>query len=433
VAEQPSLMKVAVRFALDSGLNMTLRGLTLVSKFFLLVYLAKVLPPEQLGVYGLFTVTIGYALYLMGLDFYTYAQREMLSLPKSAWGGIIRNQFMFYALVYLVVLQLLLLVFVAGLLPWQMLGWFYLLLTLEHLSQELCRLLVACGKVTMANVTLFFRGGAWVFAVVLIFWTNPEMHGLTAIWAGWSVGVAVSIVIALMGVRKVVGPMPENTVTDWRWVQRGLKTASLFLVGTLAIRGLFTFDRYFLDLYAGKSAVGVYSFYMGIANAMMAFADAGVISRLYPRIVAAFRGGRYEEYRQYLKKLAGGIVLLFVTFSLGLFVTIGPVLHYIGRDVYLEQIATLWILLAAMGVYTLGLVPHYALYARGADRSVVVASVLAVVVFVCMTLYLTPQGGATGMALSLLVGVGCLGAMKVAFNLRAGKSEKYQPDNDDDN
>ncbi|MDD2338167.1 MAG: oligosaccharide flippase family protein [Geobacteraceae bacterium] len=413
------MMKAAARFAFDSGVNIALRGLTLASKFFLLVYLAKVLAPEQLGIYGLFTVTVSYALYLLGLDFYTFAQREMLSLPHKEWGGIIRNQFMFYAVVYLFVLPLLLLVFVAGWLPWQMTGWFYLILTLEHLSQELCRLLVVFSKVTLANVTLFFRGGAWVFAVMLLFWTKPELSNLTAIWVGWSVGVAISIVIAIFAVRKAVGPSTEKSITDWRWMRRGLKVAVQFLLGTLALRGLFTFDRYFLDLYDGKTSVGVYSFYMGIANALLGFADAGVISKLYPRIVATYRSGRYDEYRQNLIKLAISIIFLFVVFSFGLFVTINPVLHYIGREVYLEQINTLWILVGAMGVYCLGLVPHYALYAQSADRSVVVASVLSVFVFVVAAFYLTPYGGASGTSLAVLLGVGCLGTLKVFFYIRS--------------
>lgn len=406
---------IVISFALDGGLNMGLRGLTLASKFFLMIYLAKVVSPEQLGVYGLFTVTISYTLYLLGLDFYTYAQREMLSLPQTQWGGIIRNQFMFYAVVYLFVLPLLLLVFVAGLLPWQMIGWFYLLLTLEHMSQELCRLLVACGKVTFANVTIFFRGGAWAFAVVALFLANPTMHGLTAIWAGWSVGVAISIVIAVYGVHSIICTMPEKAVTDWRWVRRGLKVAAQFLIGTLALRGLFTFDRYFLDLYSGKSAVGVYSFYMSFANATMAFADAGIISRLYPRIVAAYRLGRYEEYRQHLNKLAVGIVVLYVTFSVALFVTLKPVLRYIGREVYINQITTLWVLLAAMGVYSLGLVPHYALYARGSDRAITLTSIFSLFVFLGTAVCLTQNNGPTGMALSVLAGVGCLGFLKVCI------------------
>lgn len=429
MTEQIGTLKSATRFALDSIVNVSLRGLTLASKFILLVYLARVLPPEQLGVYGLFTVTIIYALYLLGLDFYTYAQREMLSLPRAEWGGLIRNQFMFYAVVYLVVLPLLLLVFVVGWLPWQMIGWFYILLTLEHLSQELGRLLVACGKILLVNVALFFRGGAWIFAVVAIFNANSELHCLTVIWAGWSVGVLISIVIAIIGVRTSIGPMPENALTDWRWVRRGLKVAAQFLLGTLALRGLFTFDRYFLDLYVGKSAVGVYSFFMSIANALLAFADAGVISRLYPRIVAAYRTGRYVEYKMQLKKLTFGIIVLLVSFSICLFIAIDPVLLYIGRQVYIEQTLTLWVLLAAMGTFCLGMIPHYVLYARHCDRSIAVASILSLVVFLGAAICLTPNSGATGMATSVLIGVGSLGLIKMVFIMKVERSAKITSHN----
>lgn len=403
----------AVRFALDSGVNMALRGLTLASKFILMVYLAKIISPEQLGVYGLFTTTISYALYLLGLDFYTYAQREMFSLPRTQWAGIIRSQFMFYGLVYLFVLPLLLLIFIAGWLPWQMVGWFYVLLSFEHFSQELCRLLVAFGKVTLANVTLFFRGGAWVFAVIALLTASPKTHGLTAVWAGWSIGVAISVVIAILGVRGVIGPLPEKTVTDWRWVRRGLKVATQFFIGTLALRGLFTFDRYFLNLKVGKSAVGVYSFYMTFANAMMAFADAGVISRLYPRIVAAYRVGKYEVYRQNLKEMAVGILSLYLSFSFALFVVIKPVMRFIGREEYISQITTLWVLLAAMGLYSLGLVPHYALYAQGSDRAITVASILSLILFTGSAILLAPSYGIIGVALSVFAGVVCLGGVKV--------------------
>lgn len=394
-------------------MNMALRGLTLASKFFLMVYLAKVLPPEQLGVYGLSTVTISYALFFCGLDFYIYAQREMFSLPRDQWGGIIRNQFVFYGVVYIIVLPLLLLVFVAKVLPWQMLGWFYLLLTLEHLSQELSRLLVACGKVTLTNVVLFFRGGAWIFAAIEVYKYKPDMNELWPIWVGWSCGVALSILIAVFAVRRIVGQFPKNLPVDWQWIRRGLKTAGQYLLGTLALRGLFTFDRYFLDLYAGKSAVGVYSFYMSFANAMMSFTDAGIVSKMYPLIVASYRTGRHEEYRQNLKKMATGLVVLYAGFTFVLVVTIKPVLGYIERDVYINQISVLWLLLAAMGAYGLGLVPHYAMYARGNDRPLLLANLLAISVFLVAAICLVPVGGPIGMALVLLIGMSSLGLTKL--------------------
>lgn len=406
------------RAMLDSGLNMALRGLTLASKFFLMVYLAKVLPPEQLGVYGLFTVTISYALYFCGLDFYTYAQREMLSLPRDQWGGVVRNQFAFYGVVYLFVLPLLLLVFVAGVLPWQMLGWFYLLLTLEHLSQELSRLLVACGKVTLTNIVLFFRGGAWSFAVIALYKYKPEVKELWPIWTGWSCGVAFSMLIAIYAVRRLVGQLPARVPIDWHWIRKGLKTAGQFLVGTLALRGLFTFDRYFLDLYAGKSAVGVYSFYMSFANAMMAFVDAGIISKMYPKIVVAYRTGKHQEYKQNLRKLGVGIIVLYSSCSLGLIIIMKPVLHYIGKDVYADQISILWILLPAIGFYGLGMVPHYALYAHGSDRAITLASILSLVILLGSCFFIIPILGLMGASLSFFISMLAFGVIKIVFARR---------------
>ena len=418
MTERPSVMKSAVRFALDSGLNMTLRGLTLASKFFLMVYLAKVLTPEHLGVYALLTVTISYTLFLLGLDFYTYAQREMFSLPRSAWRGIIRSQFMFYAVVYVFILPLLLLIFIVDLLPWKMIGWFYLLVVFEHFSQELYRLLIACEKITEANVTLFLRGGAWIFVVVLIMMRKPDLQSLSSILFAWSIGVAISVWFSIQTLHEKFRLIHEKSTTDWQWIRRGLKVSGKFLLGTLALRGLFTFDRYFLDLYAGKSSVGVYSFYMSIAGAVMAFADAGIISKLYPKIVVAYRSGNFKEYRNQLKNLTIGIVSLYLIISSCIFVAIKPILHYIGRDIYLEHISILWVLLGAMGVFTLGLVPHYALYSRCADRVLVVASILSLLSFLCSAVYLTPKFGALGMALSVLIGVCFLFFIKVAFSVK---------------
>lgn len=419
-----SFLKNILSSATHSAVNIVLRGATLLSKFFLIIYLAKVLDPDQLGIYGLFTASINYALYLCGLDFYTYAQREMLSLSPIDWGRIIRHQFIFYGLLYLIIMPLLLLVFISDLLPWQVIGWFYIILTFEHLSQELYRLLVVCERITLAHVILFFRGGAWAFAVVALFWIKPEMHGLTAIWVGWSIGVAISILIALFGVHKVIGSMHWKGPIDWIWIRHGIKVAAQYLIGTLSLRGLFTFDRYLLDIHFGKSAVGVYSFFMSLVNSLQAFADAGIVSKLYPRIVVAYRTGRYKEYRHHLKNMTAGIVVFIICFSTGLYITIKPVFVFIGRQVYIEQVAILWVLLAAVAIYCLGLVPHYALYARGADRPIVISSIISVLVFMSSIITLiTITNEMIGVAIAVLVSVSCLSIMKLLVYIKVESTE----------
>lgn len=81
--------------------NILLRALTLSSKFLLVFYLAKFLEPAQLGLYGLFAATIGYALYILGLEFYTFSTREFIKTPSSEWGNYLKSQTYLTLTIYL--------------------------------------------------------------------------------------------------------------------------------------------------------------------------------------------------------------------------------------------------------------------------------------------------------------------------------------------
>src|SRR5690606_1309225 len=136
------------------------------SKFVLIFFLARFLEPEDVGLYGLLVLTVAYALYPRGLDFYTYSTREILRDDRSHWGVLVRNHCALALLLYSIVLPWLLLVFALDYLPWPLAPWFYVLLILEHLNQELSRLLVAVSKQMMASLVLFLRQGVWCLVII---------------------------------------------------------------------------------------------------------------------------------------------------------------------------------------------------------------------------------------------------------------------------
>ena len=74
------------------ALNVAMHGVTLASRFVLIFFLARFLEPTQLGLYGLLTVTIGYSLYFLGFDFYTFTTREILKRERHEWGGLLKDQ-----------------------------------------------------------------------------------------------------------------------------------------------------------------------------------------------------------------------------------------------------------------------------------------------------------------------------------------------------
>lgn len=95
-------------------LNLGLRAVTLAVKFAFILALAVFLPPEEVGLYGLITVTVSYSIYFVGFEFYTFSTRDLVARPRSEWSRLLSNQLVFFGLMYVVVLPAFSIVFFSG-------------------------------------------------------------------------------------------------------------------------------------------------------------------------------------------------------------------------------------------------------------------------------------------------------------------------------
>lgn len=391
------------RFIKGSVLSIILRGITLFSKFFLLIYIAKVLPIEDLGVYGLFVTTLGFFLYFLGMDFYTYTTRELIGLPKEKWIYIIKDQFVFYALIYAIFLPVILVVFYSGILEWKYLWWFYWLLILEHISQEFYRLLVAMQKPLTANIMLFIRSGLWCYIVISIMYGWSGTQGLSTLFLGWAIGAGLSLLIPLFILYRMEWGLAFTTPVEWQWIKKGVRVASIFFIGTLAIRGVLALDKTVIKMLSGDAAVGVYIFYFNIANAVQTFVDAGVVMHFYPKIIAAYQAKNYQEFNRLSKLMGKGIIMALIVLVVSVVILIEPVLQFVNKAIYLENLSVLWILVGVSIITCLSLVPHYQLYAIHADRMIMKISLAAFFMMLMTSTILVAKWGAEGSALALLI------------------------------
>lgn len=365
-------------------LNVALRGITLASKFLLIFFLARFLEPAELGLYGLIAATIGYALYLLGFDFYAFTTRELIKRERSQWGGLLKGQGALTAVLYCVFLPLFCLIFVRQLLPWSLAGWFFALLMLEHLTQELSRLLIAISEQLMASLVLFLRSGVWAVAVAGLMFIEPESRTLDFVLGAWTLGGLSAL---LLGIYKVTQLKMGgwHTSVDWRWIRKGLKIAIPLLIATLAIRGVFTLDRYWFEALAGLEILGAYVLFMGVSNALMSFLDAGVFAFSYPGLIAAHSKQDASAFRQGLRRLLGQTLLLTAAFAVIALLLIGPLLQWLDRPLYMAQDNLFpWILLTTV-LYAISMVPHYALYAQGHDRPIIQSHVASLIAFIPAT------------------------------------------------
>lgn len=400
-----------INLPLAKLVNFALRGTTLLAKFLLLFVLAYYLEPVEVALYGLVVATIAYSLYALGFDFYSYSTRELLGSSPDQWVRLLRDQGVFFGLIYALILPLLLLVFYFELLSWSVAPWFFVLVVLEHLGQELNRLLVAMSRQLLAGVVLFMRSGIWAFLVAFAFWYSEDLRNLELLFYAWAAGASLACLLGVSALWSLERECLKIKV-DWQWIMKGVKVALPLLLATLAIRAVFTIDRYWVEGISGSEILAAYVLFAGVANAVIAFLDAGVFVFLYPRIVSAYKESNAEAFKSGMLSLFKQTVAITLFLCIAASVLIHPVLGWLQKEVYMQNVSILYVILVAIFFFAVSMVPHYGIYAMSKDRYIVGAHVLTLCVFLGVAAVLMNIWPTYAVPVALAVAFACMAMCK---------------------
>jgi O-antigen/teichoic acid export membrane protein len=366
-------------------LNITLHGATLGARFVFIFFLAKYLEPAAVGYYGLFTAAVGYSIYFVGLDYYTYVTREILKTPKELQGLLLKSQASLSGLLYLIFTPII----VAVLLqysgwPQYLFPWFLPILLLEHFNQEIYRLLIALSEQITASIILFIRQGSWALAAVALMTLDPSSRQLQIVMALWVAAGLAAAITALWKILKLrMGGWRSSL--DWAWVRRGVVVSVAFLLATLSLRGIQTFDRYWLEALGGIEIVGAYVLFFGVASTLLTFLDAGIFAFTYPILIKLHQSQEYGIVHKKVNQMYLLTAVLSTGFAFVSWFLLPYLLLWIDNPVYVESIDLYAWLLSAMVINALSMVPHFALYAQGRDKPIIQSHIAALFVFVGAT------------------------------------------------
>ncbi|QOR39087.1 hypothetical protein HNO52_11595 [Billgrantia diversa] len=324
--------------------------------------------------------TVAYSLYALGIDFYSYSTRELLGSDKKFWAKLLRDQGVLFVLVYCLVIPFLCLVFFYELLPWSVAPWFFIILVFEHLAQELNRLLVAMSRQLLASMVLFLRSGLWALFVVFVFWLSEDVRTIDVVFTAWALGAASACLLGASAMMQLDRDSLRSRI-DWTWIRRGISIALPLLIATLAIRGVFTIDRYWVQAIAGDDVLASYVLYFGVASVIMSFLDSGVFVFIYPKMISAFKSSNREAFDKGMRQLMAQTLIVVIVLSVLAALLIHPLLAWLDKPIYTENISLLYVLLMAMSVYSISMIPHYGMYAMSFDRHIIISHVLALPCF----------------------------------------------------
>lgn len=388
-------------------MNIGLRAITLAVRFFFIFLLAKYLDPTTVGYYGIFTATVGYAIYFVGLDFYVYVSREILKVPSSQRGQMLKSQVALSVLLYIVLVPFAFWFLSENNWPKSLVYWFFPILVLEHFNQEMSRLLITLSEQLVSSIILFIRQGSWAIAIILLMRMESDMRNLDVVMGMWAMAGTIA---AATGIWKLKQLKIEGWYLpiDWRWVKKGIEVSIVFLIATLALRGIQTFDRYWLESLGGIKMVGAYVLLISIAGTLLTFLDAAVFAFSYPDLIRLHHEGKSDEVKKQIRILfwqTAGLSIIFGTIS---WLLLPYLLSWIGNPLYLQAAHWYPWLLLAMTLNAIGMVPHYALYACNVDKPIIYSHMAALVVFILVTAVFSNWLGFQAVFLGLNAAFACM-------------------------
>ena len=370
---------------LDRAANVFLRVATLISRFILLFGLAKYMPVSEFVNYGLIVAFVGFGVLFIGGEFYQFSSRELAKAPPEHRAFIITNQILGAAVLYLLLVPLFAVAIIFDLIPKNLSVLVFMVLIVDHISQEIYRSLVVLNHQVKASFQMFIRSAVWVWLIFLIitfYDYDPVLYDVLVLWCSFS---AVSVVLGVIWLKDDI-ELSWPPQWDFTWVLRGFRVGALFFVSALALRSLTILDRYAMSFLTDAETTAAYILFFGMAMVIVNILDPAVLSFSFPNLIRLWSLKSYAKFRMTIREMwLSAFIILFVGSLIVLIVT-PYLLVYVGKDEFVAKVGVLKLLLLMAIAHGLSLVPHFGLYSMGLDRALVACHYGALIVFLISVL-----------------------------------------------
>jgi len=271
---------------------MALRGLTLITRFALTLYIAKYLGLEAVGVFGLIMGLVSMAPPIVGWAGNYYLAREVVRCSQFEAGRKLRDRLLLS--ITSLTAGIILYLFFAWLdlapLPPMIIGTI-LIVFLDTLACDIQVWLISRHKAVHSNALLFVRTSAWALLLMGLGFITPATRSIDTIIMAWAAFEAAQFILLWFFLRK--WPLKEiwRAPVDFAHIRKNmLKGKFVYLNEACLVIALYI-DRFIINGSMGLELTGIFMLYWSIANGVNALVSTGILQPDMPHMVAA----HYEE------------------------------------------------------------------------------------------------------------------------------------------
>ncbi len=387
---------------------MGIRGVTLVSKFILTLFIAKYMGFADLGVYGLIIAATFIVRSFLGLGVMYTKSRTAITQSMSEIAETLHYYTRHISLSYLVLLP-----FVAayGIYDGSVLSWIAVvaIIFFEHINNDLYNLLLNLSRPIVANILHFVRSALWVFIFIGVAYIFPEFRKMEYLLLFWILCSTVSVAGFLFLRRQWKWKKEVSSPSLKRWVLDEFKVSKT-PYKNMILESVSTYlNVYLITFFLGIELTGIYVYFMQATTAILNLLRTGIIQMARPKLTKAYVEGSsnffdiYHKYKKdtFIMSLIIGLIAVPALYAMTLYV--------VDKPLALEWFALFIGLLVSMVVMLITEVNDLIFYARKEDKVILYNNLIVLAVIVVLNVALLGVVGlwATAIALTAAYALKC--------------------------
>jgi len=386
-------------------------------KFLLLLYLAKILSVEDLGVFGLITAIVMISVQVIGAEFHSVTSRIITSSSKAKTLRTVQMQVSIQLVLHLLALPIifLLMTYYLNQLPFSLVV--TALVLVEHFAIEFSRLTQFLMRPFMSAVLAFLRSGAWVVGLFIMLQLSLFEATVLNILIIWTLFSALASMVGVVCLKEYFRPLILFRFSKFE-ISKMLKgSVPFFLMAVMASLGA-NLDKFIIKQSIDLAAVGVFYFFFSIASSISLFVSFGAGMIYGPKCIKVFRTCGFEAFKK-MKTRYAKVSLIYGSIGLMLLsILIVPVLQILGKSYYSDYLPLYFIFLAMHAIVLVADFYHLDMYARNMDRELLAVAFVNLIFVACIQYTLIDLFGLYGAgAAALISALFLLLSRKAAFVL----------------
>lgn len=298
---------------MDSLLLMSIRGVSLVTKFMLTLYVAKFMSFEELGYFGIISVSSIVLPILTSLSIMQMIARRAVTESYQEISVDINYYSRFIILIYSLLIFCSILISKNLSLDLIFVSLILLVILLEHLNNDLYGLFLNLSRPFQANLLHLVRTAGWMLPFIIISFFNPFIRNIEGLLFFWLLGGIVTLFCHLWFIRNWKIFSAKTIQPLYKWVfEQFKKSKPVYFTSCLSTIGQ-NINQFLITFFLGIELNGIYVFFSQVTAAASNLINTGVIQMARPKLVRAFKNLEKDYLKIYQDCLKNTAIMSFLS------------------------------------------------------------------------------------------------------------------------